>query len=301
MQTQKLLGTDIELRVVTETQAEAESIFDMVWNKVQDFNDRYSRFNPDSQLSQFNSKAGERVIVSQEFLRLLQTARKYGEITEGLFNPFTLPILQKSGYEQSLSITTIEAPNYMDRSLQSSSEIEIGEDWVRIPKDSALDLGGIGKGFCADELRNLVASQCLNFCFSFGGDIAVSGKDSSGPWEIDVESFNNPSEVIATYSLVKESEGIATSGLYRRNSDKKIHHIINPVSGEAVVDGDLLSCTIVAKNTTAADVLASCVLIGGRELAEYYVMEDLIEAALIQTKNQSPFVVGKEKLFTGVT
>src|SRR5579872_6218067 len=62
---------------------------------------RFSRFQPDSELSQLNRSAGRWVNASAEMLEVLELAQRLHQETRGLFNPGVLPVLEWSGYDRS--------------------------------------------------------------------------------------------------------------------------------------------------------------------------------------------------------
>ena len=293
LQSADALGTNIELRLVTHNQAPAEKWFILLWKEIGDFENRFSRFRHDSELSLFNKQAGEKVKISETFKKLLETAKHYSVLSEGLFNPFILPDLQRAGYKNSLDKTHSPAPDYSKRSVADYTSLEIGSDWAMIPSNTALDMGGIGKGYLADQLGALLENNVEDYCLSLGGDVCVKGSDEDGPWKIDIQSAENREKNIAKFTGDKDLFGIATSGVTREISEQTQVHIINPKTGQPI---DLSNniCTVVANNVTMADVMASCILIGGKDLAKRLVGNGLIKAVLLQGKEFSPpFILGE--------
>ncbi|MCA9366189.1 FAD:protein FMN transferase, partial [Candidatus Kaiserbacteria bacterium] len=201
------------------------------------------------------------------------------------FDPLVLPELQRSGYLESLVNTEKAAPDYRDRKAAAFSAVECGHGSVTLPPHSALDLGGIGKGYAADALGQLLSDSWLHLCLSLGGDIYVSGSEDEEPWILDVESLNG--ETI-TYQGTDAPYGIATSGLIRRGSTP---HLIDPRTRELAY-AEYKLATVVAPTTTAADVLASCILIAGPAEAERLIKSGTITAALLQKRGGAPLLLG---------
>ncbi len=289
LQSADALGSNVELRLSTSDPNLANSWFVKLWDEISEFEKDFSRFKNDSKLSRFNNKAGERVPISKTFELILKRAKDFSQTTEGLFNPFVLPALQKSGYVHSMT-SLVFGPDYSGRELVDWKLLEIGDGWAQVPPDTALDLGGIGKGFLADKLADLLENNLPDYCLSLGGDIRVGGLDGADSWKIDIESPQKDSEPQFFYTNTKQIWGIATSGATREKSRRKQQHLIDPATGTSVTSPAI--CTVVAKDATAADVLASCILIAGEDLAVQLHTKAIIDGVLLQEENGRAFLLG---------
>lgn len=295
MQSMPALGTTVEFRVVASSVTDAEESFATLWKEVVNFEKRFTRFSVDSELSHFNAHAGEKSIISETFRDILEKALYFGGITDGLFNIFVLPSLQRAGYHHSMVTKDQDAPDYTQRDVLPYTTLEIGSDWARIPKNSALDLGGIGKGYLADYLSTCIAESIECYCLSIGGDIVTQGTDEQGNnWNIDIQSSLDREKNIAIARIdSKETRGIATSGMIREKAGQKQLHQINP-NKEGVLDFDYDLASVIAHDATTADVIASMVLLGGKEFAEQMLDKKIIQAGLLQSKRSTtPLLMGK--------
>jgi len=290
MQQLEILGTTVELRFVCDTNAPIEEWFTALWKEIETFQNSVSRFISTSELSLFNQHAGEQVVISNEFQALLLASAQYQELSKGLFTPFVLPALQRTGYLQSLLGNGSEVNDYSSFPFSSKSTIEIGPSWARIPKQTAIELGGIGKGYLADQLRKNMAKYTEDYCLSLGGDISVSGNDLHGPWVIAVETGTHITKEI-TYTSNEKTFGIATSATVRTKNGNKQPHIIDPRTGSPI-ESPYELCTVVAPTTTSADVFASCILIGGEAFADELLAKNLVQAVLLQS-NMSTEIIQK--------
>jgi thiamine biosynthesis lipoprotein len=154
-QTQTALGSQALLTLVANDENTAQAIFESLWRQIIDFEQRFSRFKSDSELSQFNSNAGSTTKVSKQFHAMLRVCKEMSYDTVGLFNPFILPNLQQAGYVGSWPTPQDFASKLDYRSRNNFTSINkliLLEDAARIPSDSALDFGGIGKGYLLDQL-----------------------------------------------------------------------------------------------------------------------------------------------------
>ena len=100
-QSKHALGSEASLTLVGVTEAVLQELFIDMWHEIGLFEHTFSRFLGDSELSNVNARSGLPTNVSPEFLQLCETARQLCIQTNGLYNPFILPQLQKAGYKSS--------------------------------------------------------------------------------------------------------------------------------------------------------------------------------------------------------
>ena len=277
------LGCDVELRLKVADERQAERIFTALWRQIDQFEARFSRFLADSELTAFNMRAGHRVKISPEFGDLLKRSMDYASYSQGAFNPFVLPDIQRAGYVGSLvrPDSLSQTPDYRQRHVASWRALELGDGWARIPSGTAIDLGGIGKGYLADKLAaNLDKIPVLDYSLSLGGDTICKNRQI-GLWSVNVQSAVVRDQNIAQFESSLAKFAIATSGATRNKLGRRQRHIIDPDTGQPL-DGEQLTCTVAADNATAADVMAMLILIKGTGFAGKLVKEGKIAAALTQ-------------------
>ncbi len=210
--------------------------------------------------------------------------------TDGLYNPFVLPALQKAGYVGSWPNPQLgsRATDFTKRQIVSADELNIETTWASIPADSAIDFGGIGKGYLLDELATTMTHQSLaDYWFSLGGDIICSGFDVDHlPWTIAIQDIKNTDTSIDTIINTSGATlAIATSGVIKRrgtHNGKDWHHIIDPRTGSPS-DTDILAATVSADRAVVADVYAKCIVITGSEQAATYKTNKMITSYVIQS------------------
>lgn len=260
-QSAEALGTTVVLQLVADTQGSAETLFERLWQSVEEFEKRFSRFLSDSELTTVNQSAGERVIVSKEFCDLAQQARNFSLATKGAFNPFMLPAVQQAGYVRSIHERTAEQPalNYTDRDITTVEQLEVGGGWVKISSNTALDFGAIGKGYLADQLASLCDSL-PGYCLSIGGDMAIAGSPPGQTgWAVGVENAEDRGQDIATVKAGYQAYGVATSGQKRIRGDRSVVHSVNAKTRRPLTSG-AVSATVLAADATTADVYAGVAL-----------------------------------------
>ena len=150
------LGSSVLITLVTDRSIDkVDIIFTKIRQHINQFECRFSRFLLSSELTQFNLSAGKKTAVSQPFRKMLESCIKLSKQTSGLFNPFILPALQEAGYlgswNDGYKLSNLKM-DYSSRSVVSIADLTIDAKWAKIPRNSALDFGGIGKGYLLDEL-----------------------------------------------------------------------------------------------------------------------------------------------------
>ncbi|PIZ62716.1 hypothetical protein COY17_01905 [Candidatus Saccharibacteria bacterium CG_4_10_14_0_2_um_filter_52_9] len=288
-ETNLALGSDVTLTVVsTAEEQQVTELFQSLWRDIYVFERRFSRFLPMSELSVFNRSAGMQMAVTPEFRNMLLAAKQLGEQTEGLFSPFILPALQKAGYTRSFveHYKNDRHDDYSDRQVARVRDLKINQITAAIPPNSALDFGGCGKGYLADQLARAMPDWVQGFWISLGGDIVAAGHDVAGqPFKVDIQSAANLAK-LSPWSVKgsRRQFAVATSGTGVRHGIKKgskWHHIIDPRTLKPS-ETDVQLATVYAPVALQVDVLASCAVLLGSEKAVPYLRQHGVKAALLQ-------------------
>ena len=234
-----------------------------------------SRFDPASDLSRLNAAGGRWTPVGRRLLEALGLALHAREETGGRFDPTVLPALAAAGYDRSFDLLEERDARRADGWRAGTAiELDAENGRARLEPGSAVDLGGIGKGYAAGRAlaAMLIGSPTLSGgLVDLGGDIAVRGESpEGGPWLVAVADSRRSSETLAVLAL--DSGGIATSGRDARRFGpaRSLHHLIDPETGESALGGPL-TVTVVAPDPAAAEVHATTLAIAGPEEAEEYV------------------------------
>lgn len=284
------LNSDILITLVFDQSIDEINLINkQLINKIDSFENQFSRFKIDSELTKFNLSSGNKNKITKEFREILLLCIFYNKLSNGLFNPFILPVLQSSGYKGSWPNTNdyLAKNDFSNRHVVDFSEIILNKNWAKIPTNTAIDLGGIGKGFLLDKLANYLKENYITrFWISLGGDIISQGFDNNDqPFKILVQDANNSNTSINTiYSLKDAPLAVATSGITKR---KGIHqgttwnHIIDPKNLKPT-SNTIQTVTVTADNAATADVLAKSILIGGEKIAKKYIKNKYIKNYFIQ-------------------
>ncbi len=247
----RAMGTDVELLLDAEPGERVEGALDRAEAEFERLEQVMSRFRDDSELSRLN-RDGTIAGASTDLVRVVELALEARESTGGRFDPTVHDALVAAGYDRTFDAVEPDAigqtvatpPRCGGRVLVKGLGIELQPGF-------RLDLGGIGKGYAADRVADLLAvvGPCL---VNAGGDIAVRG----GAWPVGVTD-----EV--TVELTRG--GLATSGRDRRSwirNGEARHHLIDPATGLPATESPI-RVTVVAGSAAAAEVAAKTAFLGG--------------------------------------
>jgi thiamine biosynthesis lipoprotein len=247
---------------------------------------RWSRFLPDSDISQLNAAHGRPVAVDPHTLTLIAAMIEGHHATAGRYDPTVLPILIADGYRSSVTdpsnVTVI--PSTATHAGTMHGIIVNGERrTVTMPVGVVLDPGGIGKGLAADlVVAQLLADGAAGALVDIGGDLSCAGAppDTDG-WIVTVEDPDDPGADVLTFATT--GGGVATSSTRSRRwiaGGDTHHHIIDPGSG-AMASTDLAAVTVVAPAGWLAEAHATGALLAGRAgIREYLDVHGLSGVAI---------------------
>jgi thiamine biosynthesis lipoprotein len=245
---------------------------------------RFSRFLPESELSRLNASAGRGYYaIGEDLFAVIQLALEWAERTGGLFDPTVLGALRAAGYDQSFEriggrevATAADGPMNARCGRWNEVRLDVARRRVSLPPGVGLDLGGIAKGWAADQLATRQLAAFSSYLIDLGGDLRVSGGPTpQTPWLIAVEdprplaSGHQTAEPAHLAGVHLGAGAIATSGDARRwwlRDGQRLHHLIDPRTrqpAEHQTGPRLLSVSALATTTTEADVLAKVAFLRG--------------------------------------
>jgi FAD:protein FMN transferase len=290
----KAMGSRMHALLDAES-AGAEKALESVPSWFEEWEQALSRFRPGNELDDLNHSNGLPMAVSETLWDVFQASLDAEKFTGGLVTPTVLDALVLAGYDRSFdSLASIQAErSHAGYALPGLPEPCSAFAWdiptrsLVLPDNSHLDLGGVAKGWAADQAM-LRLSEFGPVLVNAGGDIAISAPKSDGqPWPIGID---DPFQEGAHFETLKlEGCGVATSGKdYHRWLKDGIwhHHIIDPRSG-LPADTDVMAATVVAPTVMEAEAGAKAVLILGSQAGLDWLEADSALAGILVLENGS--------------
>lgn len=260
------MGSDAHVIVV----GGSARLIDEAVARVGELEQRWSRFLPDSEISQLNRWAGIPVAVSPDTVTLVDHAIVAWRLSGGAFDPTVLGDVIRAGYDRSFErLSTVRGDTWRPKAGysalgQGADAIVVNGETVMLPAGTGFDPGGIGKGLAADLIcAEMLAGGAAGVCINLGGDLRVAGAGPDGGcWTVAVE---HPEAAHPVVLLGLTGGAVATSTTRRRHwliGDEDRHHLIDPQTGRPS-DTDLTMATVVAGQAWIAEVLAKAVILAG--------------------------------------
>lgn len=227
---------------------------------------RYSRFRPESELSQLNSRAGSGpVTTGPELFAMIERAVEAARATDGLFTPLVLSAVRAAGYDRDFA--DIRASGFASagdpRPAPEIDAVTLDPDagTIALPEGCGIDLGGIAKGAFIDAVVDRFVLHWPGGCVNAGGDLRVWGDPPDGDyWTVGIEYPQQPEFDVVQARLINPDavSAIATSGRNRRRWQTErgpAHHLIDPATGSWIA-GRIETATAFAADAIGADLAA---------------------------------------------
>lgn len=308
------------------------------------FERAFSRTRDDSDIARAHAASPNAVPVSPQTARLVRQALGYCERSRGKFDitmgtvtslwnfhtgevPSRLALARALPHVDYRHIVLDEEPLGKDSPVQGSLDDDaLNADTSRAPSSNVpsskssqptlaitdpqtiLDLGGVAKGYIADDLADLfIAHGIGRFVINLGGNVVVRGgrpADASArppvaagsPWRIGII---NPLDPAHNRAIVDMADGsVVTSGIHERRFTKggvTYHHILDPATGMPAKT-DLTSATIIAPRSMDCDGYSTTALmLGARDAIDFVESLPGIEAVLIDEADEVWWTSGIEE------
>lgn len=283
-----LLNTVVSISIYEAmgNEKDTETILDDCLTKCKEYEALFSRTIPESDISRIHDAAPEYVTVSEDTALLLQQALSYCRLTDGLIDITIAPVKDLWNFSDPEKAHIPDEDQLIKRLSHVNYEaVEIDGNQVRLKdKDAAIDVGFLAKGYIADRLKeHLVSEGVTSAIINLGGNVLTIGTKDGAPFQVGIQKpFADTGTPITRVESMDSS--VVTSGIYERyfSVDETIyHHILVPSTGYPA-NNELLSVTILSKDSATGDALStSCLLLGLEKGKELIKNTDGVEAIFI--------------------
>ncbi len=250
------MGTLFRIVVYSSDGDLAEAAARRAFARIERLDARLSDYRPDSELNRLSAEAAP-VVVSPDLFRVLEESVRFSRLSGGAFDVTVRPLVklwEEAGRRGQLPAAAEMASasarvgyrkivlNRMLRSVRTSHP------------ETEIDLGGIAKGYAADEALAVLAESGLTRALvDAGGDVRLGAPPAERrAWKVRIEGDGAAGE------LALSNCAVATSGdlhRYREIGGIRYSHIVDPRSGQALRESRLV--TVIAPDAMTADALAT--------------------------------------------
>lgn len=265
------MGTQIGLVFYTSNKAHADSLAQMAFARIDSLNAHLSNYIPHSEINRLSATADRKIQVGKDLYRVLALSQVYSQMTHGAFDVTLGPLIElwRTARSQQQFPDTMALQKAMQHIGHTKMVLFSPDTVVLRQTGMGLDVGGIGKGFAADAVLELLRAQGVgSVLVDMGGDITV-GDPPPGKtyWTLGL-TYNDAQGKEVFKKIRLKNQAVATSGdLYQHVmlQGKRYSHIIDPRTGLAL--SNQTQVTVIAPTGAMADAFASGLSVLGIEEA----------------------------------
>jgi thiamine biosynthesis lipoprotein len=262
------MGTRFEIILYAPDEAAAKQAAKAAFQRIAELDDIMSDYRPASELMQLCKKAGEGPVkVSNDLFYVLKKAQQVAERSDGAFDVTVGPVVRlwrvarktRRMPDADKLKTALDLVGYKNVRLDERAQT------VQLLKPGMqLDLGGIAKGYAADEALKVLEKHAIKSALvAAGGDIAVSAAppDAAG-WSVAIAPLDRDGK--PQRYLLLENRAVSTSGDAEQHVEidgKRYSHIVDPKTGIGLIGRQ--SVTVVARHGIDSDSLTKVVSVWG--------------------------------------
>jgi thiamine biosynthesis lipoprotein len=271
--THPAMGTLFTIIVFADEQSKAEAACHAAFQRVDQLEDVMSDYRADSELMRLCEKpVGQPVPVSADLFEIMQQAQKISELSDGAFDITVGPYVRLWRFARKRKALPTRAE-------LAEASVAVGFRKLRLdPRkrtvtllmpNMRLDLGGIAKGYAADQALALLKLRGINQALvAASGDIAI-GEAPPGKrgWKLGIANLAGAN---VSSNLFLQNCGISTSGdkeQFIEIGGVRYSHVLDPTTGLGLTNR--IQGTAIAPTATMTDSLDNtiCVLGPARGLA----------------------------------
>lgn len=292
------MGTTIRVVFYTSDSLRASQVSKAVFERVNTLNAIFSDYDYNSELMQLCAayKKNKPIKVSDELFNILQYSKKIYQETNGQFDVTVGPYTKMWRKTKKNMILPSEQRLSFAKKIVGYQNIFLNTRNKTLKFNRLkmqIDLGGIAKGYTADEVIKVLNSYDISqVLIDFGGDITLGNPPPNKKgWNVNVSYTNHLGKHISEIVSISNMS-IATSGDYYQKlsiDGVTYSHIIDPTTGLGITKS--IQVTVIASSGYLADSYASAFSI---------MCKKDIEKLLSKNKNIHVFLTTLESTTTQI-
>lgn len=256
------MGTLFRIVLFAADETDARAAATAAFARVGELNRLMSDYDPQSELMRLERQpAGTAVVVSAELFDVLQRSQRLAAASDGAFDVTLGPVVRL--WREARRTRRRPTDSERDAARRTVGHEKLRLDPAKrtvtlLAPGMQLDLGGIAKGFAADEalavLHRLGFAQAM---VAASGDLALGDAPPGAPgWKVEIAPFKQP--LPEPLVLVAANVGISTSGdteQFVEIGGVRYSHIVDPATALGLTAP--VAVTVIARNAAQADSLAT--------------------------------------------
>jgi thiamine biosynthesis lipoprotein len=265
------MGTLARITLYAHSADAAREAFAAAFGRIRELEDILSDYRPSSELNRLVAAgAGREVPVSEDLFTVLAASQELAEASGGAFDITQGPVIRlwRDAARTRQLPGAAALQNAAARTGFRKLHLNRARRTVKLDiSGMALDVGGIGKGYAADQaLAVLEGLGIRSALVAVSGDLAFSHPPPGRKgWRIRIHSSPaHPSGVPPALELTNAA--VSTAGSSEQHADiggRRYSHIVDPSSRSGLVED--LTVTVIARRGLEADGLDTAVSVLGIE------------------------------------
>lgn len=259
------MGGDARIIVYAASQAQAETACSAAYERIAELDSILSDYRKESELMRLcGRRPGERTLTSIDLFTVLKRAAEISKFSGGAFDVTVGPLVQL--WREARKTASLPSPEALTEARRrtgwESISIDDKQPFVTLKKSGMqLDLGGIGKGYAADEAQRVLVCHGIKCALvEMGGDIVVTGPPpGQDGWIIRVPNAGDGAEIV---DLPFTHCALSTSGdteQFTIIDGVQYSHVVDPRSGLAL--DNRLQATVVANSGLIAEPISTALTV----------------------------------------
>lgn len=265
--TQPKMGTTCQMVLYASSDQQARVASQKAFARIDSLNRIMSDYDPESELRQICAGAGgPGKAVSPELYFVLQKALNVSSLSNGAFDVSVGPVVKL--WRRARKNILLPDPDELAQALKlvDYRNIVLGEGTVKLKVPGMmLDLGGIAKGYAADEALKVLKDQGVSRALvAMGGDVALGdAPPGQKGWLVGLAPVLEEGNA-ANRHMVLANKAVSTSGdteQYVEIGGKRYSHLVDPRTGVGLTRR--ISVSVVANHGIDSDALTKVVSVLG--------------------------------------
>ncbi|WP_446897626.1 FAD:protein FMN transferase [Clostridium sp. LBM24168] len=292
--TEYMLGTICTITIYDD---KPESIIDKAFTRIKQIENKMSVNKQGTELDAVAKASGKGYVkVSDDTFYVLKKGKYYSQQSGGVFDITVGPLVKLWGIGTDNARLPDENEIQNSKSLVNYRNLLLDNKDKKVmlsKKGMSLDLGGIAKGYAADEAAKILKQNGVEHAIiNLGGNVLALNNNIDGdPWNIGIQDpFQTRGNVVASIKVTNKT--VVTSGIYERyfkKNGKIYHHILNPFTGYPM-DNNLASVTLITNTSIDADAMTKNIFYLGVDKGMKYAENVAKLQAVFITKDKKIYI-----------
>ena len=265
------MGTLFTITLFATNQGSATEAARAAFKRIEALEDTMSDYQADSELMRLCDQPwGKPMQVSEDLFDVMWRAQEISKASNGAFDITIGPYVRLWRFARKRKVLGPPAEMAAAASAVGYQKLRLdraARSVTLLAPNMRLDLGGIAKGYAADQALALLKSRGIHRALvAASGDIALGNPPpGQAGWKVGISGLDAGTNGLQG-NLLLHNCGISTSGDTEQSIEingVRYSHILDPRTGLGLTNR--IQASVVAPNATATDALATTVCVLGHK------------------------------------